>query len=310
MTADPTAPQLAVVVPTHNRRDLLQETVESILAERAVPIELIVVDDGSIDETAEYLASVRDERLTVLRNEPARERSAARNRGLAEVRAPFVLFLDDDDLIAPGGLAHFARGAASAPGDAVGVIGRLAWFSAGHPAVPERWVRSEHVADLLGDCVLDPFLGPNRALLRTQTVRELGGWSEAHPPFEDYLLALLLAARGPAVVLADLVVHRRGHEGQSDLSDSRARRAAIRELVIGSVDADRGALIARRARALDLVFAAHELPRSARAARLRAAARALRSDPSALTSPVARLTVGHMLARLVAGALRPRRATR
>jgi glycosyltransferase involved in cell wall biosynthesis len=95
------APEISVIIPTRNRRALLAETLASALAQESVSLEVIIVDDGSTDDTQAYLASIGDARVRVLRQDPRRGVSAARNRGVRAARGEWVAFLDDDDLWLP-----------------------------------------------------------------------------------------------------------------------------------------------------------------------------------------------------------------
>jgi glycosyltransferase involved in cell wall biosynthesis len=97
---------VSVVVPTHNRCRLLAQTLRSILWQRGVDFEVIVVDDGSTDGTAEMVAGLGDARIRLLRNDTPQEVAAARNRGIAEAAGAWLAFCDDDDLWAPDKLAR------------------------------------------------------------------------------------------------------------------------------------------------------------------------------------------------------------
>jgi glycosyltransferase involved in cell wall biosynthesis len=98
-------PDVSVVVPTYNRAHLLRPSLDSLLAQEGVTLEVIVVDDGSSDGTAAMLAGLGDARVRpVLR--PHCGIAAARNAGVAAARAPFVAFHDSDDLALPGRLAR------------------------------------------------------------------------------------------------------------------------------------------------------------------------------------------------------------
>jgi len=97
------APDVSVVVPTFNRAHVLGASLASLLAETGVDLELIVVDDGSTDGTAAWLEAYPDPRVRAIRG-PHAGIAAARNRGLAAARAPFVAFHDSDDLALPGRL--------------------------------------------------------------------------------------------------------------------------------------------------------------------------------------------------------------
>jgi len=97
-------PEVSVVIATRGRWDLLRTTLTGALGQREVQHEVIVVDDGSRDETPARLADLGDSRLRVVRHHRSRGAAAARNRGLAESQGEWVAFLDDDDLWSPAKL--------------------------------------------------------------------------------------------------------------------------------------------------------------------------------------------------------------
>jgi glycosyltransferase involved in cell wall biosynthesis len=96
---------VSVVIPTHDRRDLLPLTLHSALRQRGVDLEVVVVDDGSADDTSLFVRAIDDARVRLIRHEIAQGVSAARNHGIAEARGRWVAFLDDDDLWSPDKLA-------------------------------------------------------------------------------------------------------------------------------------------------------------------------------------------------------------
>lgn len=95
-------PQVSVVIPTYNNAAYLPQTIASALAQEHASHEVVVVDDGSTDETQDVLAPYRD-RIRVVRQENAGV-SAARNHGLRLARGEYIVFLDGDDLLLPGKL--------------------------------------------------------------------------------------------------------------------------------------------------------------------------------------------------------------
>ncbi len=104
---------VSVIVPSYNRARLLPRAINSVLAQTHGNLELIVVDDGSDDDTPAVLARYGG-RLTAVRQ--ARQGAAqARNRGLAEARGEFIAFLDSDDWWAPAKLADQLRALAHNP---------------------------------------------------------------------------------------------------------------------------------------------------------------------------------------------------
>ena len=95
----------SVVIPTYNRAHLVPKTIDSILAQQYEPFELIVVDDGSTDDTEKVLQKyTNDARFRYFRKENA-ERGAARNYGFQKAKGDYVFFIDSDDLMLPG---HFS----------------------------------------------------------------------------------------------------------------------------------------------------------------------------------------------------------
>ena len=106
-------PDVAVIIPTRGRSQLLGTTLHCALHQVGVELEVIVVDDGSTDDTAALLTRHDDDRLRVLRNDTPQGVSAARNRGIAHARSRWVAFLDDD-LWAPDKLSAQLKAAEAA----------------------------------------------------------------------------------------------------------------------------------------------------------------------------------------------------
>ena len=101
-------PLVSVVIPAYNSARTLDEAVESVLAQSVDELEVLIVDDGSTDQTAAYLHSIPDKRLTIL--QPGRGgRAAALNLAVGAANAPFLANLDADDLMLPGRLARQAH---------------------------------------------------------------------------------------------------------------------------------------------------------------------------------------------------------
>lgn len=103
----------SVVIPAYNRLTLLKEALASVFAQTFTDYEIVVVDDGSTDATADYVRSL-DAAIKLI-SQPNRGPGAARNRGVQEAQGRYVAFLDSDDLWFPWTLSVFA--------EAIGKIG-------------------------------------------------------------------------------------------------------------------------------------------------------------------------------------------
>ena len=106
--------QVTVIIPTYNRRALVQQAIDSVLAQTYTDYEIIVVDDGSTDGTGEALAARYGERIRYFCQEN-KGRALARNLGIAEALGEYVSFLDSDDLFRQDELERHIQGMADHP---------------------------------------------------------------------------------------------------------------------------------------------------------------------------------------------------
>lgn len=135
----PDIPRLSVLVPAWNAAATIERTLDSVLEERQVALECIVIDDGSTDGTREVVGAVaeRDPRV-VLESLPANVGvSEARNRGLELARGEWLTFVDADDRLLPGAVAALMRPTQS-PG-VLAVIGQRIWSDG-----ERTWIRPEY----------------------------------------------------------------------------------------------------------------------------------------------------------------------
>ncbi|HXS49362.1 MAG TPA: glycosyltransferase family 2 protein [Sphingomicrobium sp.] len=104
-------PAISVILPVHNRADVLPRAIDSVLAQEFEDFELIVVDDGSSDESGKVVESYKDTRIRLIRLDRNRGGNVARNEGIRAAHAPLIAFLDSDDRYLPNKLgrvvAHF-----------------------------------------------------------------------------------------------------------------------------------------------------------------------------------------------------------
>lgn len=98
--------KISIILPTYNRAHLIQTAIDSVLTQKFEDWELIIVDDGSTDNTKEIVAANQDERIIYLYQENA-ERSVARNKGIEKATSEWICFLDSDDYFLPNHLFTF-----------------------------------------------------------------------------------------------------------------------------------------------------------------------------------------------------------
>jgi hypothetical protein len=184
----PESPEVTVVIPTRDGWDLLQATLTSALEQEEVELEVVVVDDGSQDETPAGLAAWSDPRLRVCRLEVSGGVAAARNHGIAQARGEWLAFLDHDDLWAPRKLREQLDQARQARADFV--YSAAVFIDEGCRVT--RLVPPLPVQDLRRELAVRDCLpaGQSNVLARTALVRELGGFDaqlKMHPDWEMWI---------------------------------------------------------------------------------------------------------------------------
>lgn len=197
-------PDVSVIIPTYNRGAWVAEAVDSVLAQTHVSVEVIVVDDGSTDDTPAVLAGYGD-RIRVIRQANAGV-SAARNAGMAAARGEWIGFLDSDDTWLPEKLERQWADLAAYPeavGHAVdvalcGTAGRemSLWDGRG---MAEEFEKSPLRTRALDD-VLQVAFYTQAVLLKREVVARVGGFKEGMQIHEDIDFLARVALAGAFVV--------------------------------------------------------------------------------------------------------------
>ena len=114
-------PTVSVIIPTYNRAHLVGRAIKSVLNQTYQDFEIIVVDDGSADNTEEVVKSLKDERIRYIKHDKNRGAAAARNTGIKATRGEYIAFQDSDDEWLPEKLEKQMEVFESAPPE-VGVV--------------------------------------------------------------------------------------------------------------------------------------------------------------------------------------------
>ncbi len=208
-------PAVSVVIATYNRARLLPQTLDSILSQRFQDFELIVVDDGSSDDTARVLAGYGD-RLRRLQQEN-RGPSAARNLGVSAARAPWISIQDSDDLSAPHHLETLYRAARQFPDCAL--IFANGKYLGGPEHRRDEIIPAKKSAALaargvrLQDLFDKSIVRLQASLIAKAAYDALGGHDESLRICMDLDLALRLFMNYPVKYLDESVFYYRKHEG-------------------------------------------------------------------------------------------------
>jgi glycosyltransferase involved in cell wall biosynthesis len=188
-------PDVTVVLPTRDRCRRLQLAVRSALAQTGVDLEVVIVDDGSTDDTERMASSIPDPRVRYLKRIVSEGVSAARNVGIAEARGRWIAFLDDDDVWAPTKLARQIdvmesdERTWSYAGDVM-VDGDLNILSGGPPLPPDEVVSLLERHDSIP-------AGASNVVVRADALAAAGPFDPGLTSSEDWDMWIRLARVGP-----------------------------------------------------------------------------------------------------------------
>lgn len=202
---------LSVIIPTYNRSALLPDAVRSVLTQDYPNLEVIIVDDGSTDDTPNVIASLSDwdVRVRTFRQANARQ-AACVNRGLDLAQGQVACMLSDDDMLYPGALSRGMAALAANP-EAVVAFGDLDMidFDGNH-------LRIHRAAPITLESILahhEHNIGVG-ALFRTDAARRAGGWNPHYYHVPDFDFWLRIGLQGSFEYVPELFGYSRVHENQ------------------------------------------------------------------------------------------------
>ncbi|WDP93391.1 MAG: glycosyltransferase family 2 protein [Desulfobacter sp.] len=209
---------VSVIIPTYNRAHVLARALDSVLAQEYNPVEVVVVDDGSTDQTPALLAGY-GERIRVL-TQPNKGVSAARNLGIRKSRGAFIALLDSDDAWTPEKLSVQMDFMLADPGVLICQTEEV-WIRNGRRVNPK--VKHKKPSGMIFKPSLKLCLvSPSAVMMRRQLFETKGMFNEDFPVCEDYDLWLRVSRDTP-VHLIDIpcTVKYGGHDDQLSASHSQ-----------------------------------------------------------------------------------------
>ncbi|MGD9814818.1 MAG: glycosyltransferase family 2 protein [Hyphomonadaceae bacterium] len=217
------APRVSAVIPSYNRAASIRAAVESALAQSFTDLEVIVVDDGSDDDTASALAGLADPRLIVLRHERNAGAAAARNTGIRAARGDLIAFLDSDDAWMPEKLALQVAALDAAPADHEVCCTGVMLHLLDHGVTRVR--RIAQSANWSHTLAIGCDLSPGTTLLaRRAAFDRVGPMDETLPRFEDWDWLFRYTRTHQIVALSQPLAHvynRRGRLGDQVEASTR-----------------------------------------------------------------------------------------
>ncbi len=190
---------LSVIIPVYNRAALVTATLDSVYRQNYRPIELLIVDNNSIDNSLEVLTrwaqqhNSSDFKVSVL-SESQPGAAAARNKGLEAANAPYVMFFDSDDIMEPGHIARAMQAFINDP--SLDIAG---WNICNIGLDGNRTILPFVDSDMRYRHTFNSVLSTARYAIKTSLIRKAGGWDNSLPAWNDYELGMRLLMLNPKI---------------------------------------------------------------------------------------------------------------
>jgi glycosyltransferase involved in cell wall biosynthesis len=226
------SPKVSVIIPTYNRLSMVKEAVDSVLKQDFEDFELIVVDDGSTDETVKEIKRYGG-RVRLLQHSENRGVSAARNKGILHAKGKYIAFLDSDDLWVKGKLKIQVAFLDENPHYPLCYTDEI-WIRRGRRVNP-KIKHTKYSGWIFEKCLPLCTISPSSAVMRKTVFSKVGLFDEALPVCEDYDFWLRISARFPIFFInKKLIVKRGGHSdqlSQRSWGNDRYRVIALEKLL-------------------------------------------------------------------------------
>jgi glycosyltransferase involved in cell wall biosynthesis len=215
---------VSVIITTHNRRHFLREALDSVLQQDFPDKEIVVVDDGSRDDSYEEVRGLPVRYLW----QPNRGISNARNRGVAVSAGEYIAFLDGDDLWKKKKLSTQIA-LMNEEGSSISYTDEI-WIRNGR-RLNQKKRHAKYSGNIFSRCLPLCIISPSSVVMRREIFSEVGLFDETLPVCEDYDMWLRVSAKYPVLFVGKpLIVKRGGHADQLSLRYEAMDRFRVQSL--------------------------------------------------------------------------------
>jgi glycosyltransferase involved in cell wall biosynthesis len=249
-------PLVTIVIPTYNRKELLQKAIASVLSQTYANWELFIVDDESVDDTKTFVTSIKDTRIHLLNLDHTGNIAGLRNAGAASGSGEWIAFLDSDDEWINDKLEKQLR---------LLLQEKKQWSYGGYElmneasqTIPDKYGRFSPISGWITPQLLtcEAAVNIGSLMIHRTLFNKTGGFnSESRLLYrEDYELALRLSLLAEGLAAPDLLVRIREHANRSTntIDDGYQRTAFVYQHFLNSKPGDEYERIARRRMAYHL----------------------------------------------------------
>ena len=221
--------KVSVIIPCYNGARFLGEAIESILAQTYSAFEIIVIDDGSTDNSAEVTAGYPGVRYILQENQGV---AMVRNTGLHASKGDYLVFLDQDDLLLPSALETSVKCLNDRPecGFTFGLCGLIAADGLALPSEKIQAANYQEHSDYIMQLSGQSLVPPGVAMYRRTVLESVGGFDSSMVPSEDYDMYLRISRSFPIYCHNQVIIKYRLHDENQSRSTGLALKAILRVL--------------------------------------------------------------------------------
>lgn len=219
---------ITIGIPVWNSEKFIAETLRSALEQDYPHLEILLLDDGSTDQSADIIASFNDSRLRYIKQENGGE-ARARNAILQHAKSPYILWLDSDDILMPGVVSAYAKLITVWPEVAVFNGGLLRFDSDSGKIIEETHGRNYFgMPNMMANLFKGNFLPNPGTVIRTSMALEIGGYDENLGMACDYDFWLRVAGESLAFMhVGQIVCKYRWHQSNMSQNKDKLRRSEL-----------------------------------------------------------------------------------
>lgn len=226
------SPLVSVVIPTYNRADDIVDAVRSVRDQTYEPLEILVVDDASVDDTPLRIQEIQDDDLRYFRQDHNQGASASRNTGIQAARGDWIAFLDSDDRWNRRKIQRQLEVAEASEHDPGLVYSGLTVTGSDGEAVK---ILPSDRGDIYRRQLERDRMGPTSTwLVKSECFRVIGGFNESYPVRNDYEFSLRLSEEYAVEYVREPMVYM-DTSRENRLSSEASRRIAVTERLIEEV---------------------------------------------------------------------------
>jgi glycosyltransferase involved in cell wall biosynthesis len=216
-------PRISVILPVYNGGEFICDAIESILAQTFQNFELIIIDDGSTDNSAEKLSTFTDPRIVLLSNEKNRGLVETLNRGIAAAKGEYIARMDADDISRPERFE--AQISFLEKNSGIGVCGTWMYMIHNETVYKHRYLTNELISAAL--LFTNPIVHPSVMMRRSVFLDRTKAYDTAFPHGEDYALWVSLLGKTGFAVLDTPLIEYRAHAEQVSRKFNVTQRASV-----------------------------------------------------------------------------------